>query len=147
MGVKRSRFSVSGSYGCSTLGLLITCSQAHRKNEKKASGLRRQSAYTLANKKKSQFRVSVLALEGSLNIPERKELPAAPFTSANALVNSLAGFLFFAEILETCSVSGTAYWVFRKMNDRMLTFRVTVGIFGCRIRTSRSHLPQHTKFQ
>ena len=44
------------------------------------------------NKKKSQFRVSVLALEGSPNIPERKGLPAAPFTSANALVNSLAWF-------------------------------------------------------
>ena len=94
------------------------------------------------NKKKSQFRVSVLALEGLQNIPERKGLPAAPFTSANALVNSLAGFLFFAEILETCSVSGTAYRVFRNLN-----FRVTVGIFGCRIRTSRSHLPQNTSFQ
>ena len=99
------------------------------------------------NKQKSQFRVSILALAGSPNIPERKGLPAAPFTSANALVNSLAGFLFFAEILETCSVSGTAYWVFRNLNDRILTFRVTVGIFGCRIRTPRSHLPLDTSFQ
>ena len=60
-------------------------------------------------KKKSQFRVSILALAGSPNIPERKGLPAAPFTSANALVNSLAWFFGITGILETFSVSGTAY--------------------------------------
>ena len=60
------------------------------------------------NKKKSQFRVSILALAGSSDIPERKGLPAAPFTSANALVNSLAWFFGITGVLETSSVNGTA---------------------------------------
>ena len=46
------------------------------------------------NKKKTHFRVSIVELAGSSNIPERKGLPAAPFTSANALVNSLACFFW-----------------------------------------------------
>ena len=52
--------------------------------------------------------MSIFALAGSLNIPERKGLPAAPFTSAYALVNSLAWFFGITGILETFSVSGTA---------------------------------------
>ena len=52
--------------------------------------------------------MSILALAGSPNIPERKGLPAAPFTSANALVNSLAWFFGITGVLETSSVNGTA---------------------------------------
>ena len=33
------------------------------------------------------------------------------------------------------------------MNYRILTFRVTVGKIGCRIRTPRGHLPQDASFQ
>ena len=49
--------------------------------------------------------LDILALAG---IPERKGLLAAPFTSANALVNSLAWFFGITGVLETTSVNGTA---------------------------------------
>ena len=105
--------------------------------------------------------------------------------SANALVNSLAWFFGITGILETFSVSRTAYWeisllkwshtdftgygrqnlmsnldsrselpfcacfqwaeqhteCFSNLNNRKLTFRITVGEIGYRIRIPRDHLP------